>query len=78
MISSEPLLGEFEGGKLYYRGRVGTGFDADMLDDLGARFAKLRRTTRSGLPQSRRGIDACVPHAVQRDSAAPRPGHPRC
>ena len=39
------LLGEFEGGKLYYRGRVGTGFDADMLDDLGARFAKLRRTT---------------------------------
>ena len=39
------LLGEFEGGKLHYRGRVGTGFDADMLDDLGARFPKLRRAT---------------------------------
>ena len=39
------LLGEFEGGKLHYRGRVGTGFDADMLDDLGAQFAKLRRAT---------------------------------
>jgi bifunctional non-homologous end joining protein LigD len=39
------LLGEFEGGKLHYRGRVGTGFDADMLDDLGAQFAKLSRAT---------------------------------
>jgi bifunctional non-homologous end joining protein LigD len=39
------LLGEFDAGKLHYRGRVGTGFDADMLDDLGARFAKLRRAT---------------------------------
>ena len=36
------LLGEFEGGKLHYRGRVGTGFDTAMLDDLGAQFAKLR------------------------------------
>jgi bifunctional non-homologous end joining protein LigD len=39
------LLGEFVGNKLHYRGRVGTGFDAATLDDLGARFAKLRRTT---------------------------------
>jgi bifunctional non-homologous end joining protein LigD len=39
------LLGEFEGGKLHYRGRVGTGFDSDTLDDLGAKFAKLRRAT---------------------------------
>ena len=30
------LLGEFEGGKLQYRGRVGTGFDGETLDDLGA------------------------------------------
>ena len=39
------LLGEFEGGKLQYRGRVGTGFDGAALDDLGAKFAKLRRKT---------------------------------
>ena len=39
------LLGEFEGGKLHYRGRVGTGFDGAALDDLGAKFAKLRRQT---------------------------------
>ena len=39
------LLGEFEGGKLHYRGRVGTGFDTPMLDDLGAQFAKLHRAT---------------------------------
>lgn len=39
------LLGEFVGDKLHYRGRVGTGFDAATLDDLGARFAKLRRKT---------------------------------
>jgi bifunctional non-homologous end joining protein LigD len=39
------LLGEFVGDELHYRGRVGTGFDAATLDDLGARFAKLRRKT---------------------------------
>jgi bifunctional non-homologous end joining protein LigD len=39
------LLGEFVGNELHYRGRVGTGFDAATLDDLGARFAKLRRKT---------------------------------
>ncbi len=39
------LLGEFVGDELHYRGRVGTGFDAATLDDLGTRFAKLRRKT---------------------------------
>jgi len=39
------LLGEFVGDELHYRGRVGTGFDAATLDDLGARFARLRRKT---------------------------------
>lgn len=39
------LIGEFVGDKLHYRGRVGTGFDAATLDDLGARFAKLSRKT---------------------------------
>ncbi|MTD95592.1 DNA ligase D [Hyphomicrobium sp. xq] len=39
------LLGEFVGDELHYRGRVGTGFDTATLDDLGARFAKLRRKT---------------------------------
>jgi bifunctional non-homologous end joining protein LigD len=53
------LLGEFEGGKLHYRGRVGTGFDADMLDDLGAQFAKLRRATSPF-------VDA--PRAISRDA----------
>ncbi len=37
------LVGEFVGGKLHYRGRVGTGFDAATLDELSARFAKLAR-----------------------------------
>ncbi len=39
------LLGEFVGDELHYRGRVGTGFDASTLDDLGARFAKLARSS---------------------------------
>jgi len=39
------LVGEFVGDKLHYRGRVGTGFDAAMLDELGAKFAKLARKT---------------------------------
>ncbi|MCZ7596471.1 MAG: hypothetical protein M5U16_17545 [Hyphomicrobium sp.] len=53
------LLGEFVGDKLHYRGRVGTGFDAATLDDLGARFARLRRKTSPF-------IDA--PRAISRDA----------
>ena len=53
------LLGEFEDGKLHYRGRVGTGFDTNMLDDLGAQFAKLRQATSPF-------VDA--PRAISRDA----------
>jgi bifunctional non-homologous end joining protein LigD len=53
------LLGEFVGDKLHYRGRVGTGFDTNMLDDLGAQFAKLRRKTSPF-------VDA--PRAISRDA----------
>jgi bifunctional non-homologous end joining protein LigD len=39
------LLGEFIGKELHYRGRVGTGFDAALLEDLGIRLADLQRKT---------------------------------
>lgn len=35
------LVGSHEGGKFIYRGRVGTGFDEEIMADLAARFAKL-------------------------------------
>ena len=53
------LLGEFEDGKLHYRGRVGTGFDGADLDDLGAQFAKLRRQTTPFVD---------IPRAIARDA----------
>ncbi len=39
------LLGAWENGKLAYRGRVGTGFNQEMLEELGARLKKLERKT---------------------------------
>lgn len=39
------LLGEFEDGKLHYRGRVGTGFDEATMDELSAAMTKLERKT---------------------------------
>ncbi|TPW27039.1 DNA ligase D [Pararhizobium mangrovi] len=39
------LVGTHEDGALIYRGRVGTGFDQDLLDALSARFEKLARKT---------------------------------
>jgi bifunctional non-homologous end joining protein LigD len=53
------LIGEYADGKLHYRGRVGTGFDADVLADLGARFARLARKTSPF-------VDA--PRAISRDA----------
>jgi len=38
-------LAQYEDGELAYRGKVGTGFDADTLDDLAGRFARLERKT---------------------------------
>ena len=37
------LVGYFEGGRLSYAGKVGTGFDQATLRDLGARLRKLER-----------------------------------
>jgi len=39
------LLGEYIGKDLHYRGRVGTGFDAALLEDLGERLSRLQRKT---------------------------------
>ncbi len=41
------LVGEFEDGKLRYRGRVGAGFDTDMLADM---FRKLKTLSRKDSP----------------------------
>lgn len=35
------LLGYYENGKLHYAGKVGTGFDEEILQDLGAKLKKL-------------------------------------
>jgi len=39
------LLGEYVGKDLHYRGRVGTGFDAAHLQELGERLTRLQRKT---------------------------------
>ena len=39
------LLGEHEGRRLVYRGRVGTGFDESIFRELSAKMARLRRST---------------------------------
>jgi bifunctional non-homologous end joining protein LigD len=42
---SSLLLGDFEGGKLVYAGKVGTGFDAADFRNLSRRFKPLERAT---------------------------------
>ncbi|CAM3067085.1 DNA ligase (ATP) [Sphingomonas antarctica] len=42
---SSLLLGLNEGGKLRYAGKVGTGFDAALLADIGAKLKTLERKT---------------------------------
>jgi bifunctional non-homologous end joining protein LigD len=42
---SSILVAQNEGGKLVYKGNVGTGFNQDSLNDLAARFARLERKT---------------------------------
>ncbi len=42
---SSILVGVLEGDRLVYRGRVGSGFTEDVLDDLSARFEQLARKT---------------------------------
>lgn len=41
------LLAQKEGDKFAYKGKVGTGFDAEIFADLSTRFAKIARTTPS-------------------------------
>jgi bifunctional non-homologous end joining protein LigD len=41
------LLAQREGDELVYKGKVGTGFDEDLLEDLAARFEKLKREERA-------------------------------
>lgn len=42
---SSLLLGVYEDGQLRYAGRVGTGFDGDTLEEIGARLARHARKT---------------------------------
>lgn len=39
------LLGTWEDGKLHYRGRVGTGFNQELIAEIGAKLDKLARKT---------------------------------
>jgi len=52
------LLGYYRGGKLVYAGKVGTGFDQDLLRRLGEKLARLETPVspfaEDGLP--RRGV----------------------
>jgi DNA ligase D-like protein (predicted ligase) len=52
------LVGYWEGGRLRYAGKVGTGFDQRTLDDLGDRLEELERETPpfsgDGLPRAAR------------------------
>ncbi|PEQ14223.1 DNA ligase D [Novosphingobium sp. PC22D] len=60
------LLAQEEGGDLVYKGKVGTGFDADTLDDLAARMARLaRKTAPLDVPKSEaRGASWVTPRLV--------------
>ncbi len=63
---SSLLLAQNENGKLVYKGNVGTGFNADSLRDLAARFAKVERKTAPaevGRPESR-GVTWLEPELV--------------
>ncbi|MGN3975223.1 DNA ligase D [Tsuneonella sp. SYSU-LHT278] len=42
---SSLLLAQHEGGKLVYKGNVGTGFSGDTLEDLATRLARIQRKT---------------------------------
>lgn len=60
------LLGQHEGGRLLYRGRVGTGFDADTLPELARKMAPLaRKTAPAEVPRSEaRGVHWIAPSLV--------------
>jgi bifunctional non-homologous end joining protein LigD len=60
------LLGYYRGGKLVYAGKVGTGFDQDLLRHLGEKLARLEMSVspfaEDGLP--RRGVHWVKPKLV--------------
>jgi DNA ligase D-like protein (predicted ligase) len=60
------LLGYYRGGKLVYAGKVGTGFDQDLLRRLGEKLARLKTSVSSfaedGLP--RRGVHWVKPKLI--------------
>jgi bifunctional non-homologous end joining protein LigD len=61
------LLGTWEKGKLFYRGRVGTGFSQDLLMELDQKLAKLTRKTNpfEAVPRDRaRGAHWVEPQLV--------------
>ncbi|MBO0748989.1 MAG: DNA ligase D [Porphyrobacter sp.] len=63
---SSLLLAQHEGGKLVYKGNVGTGFNQDSLQELAAKFARLERKTAPaevGRPESR-GVTWLEPKLV--------------
>src|SRR6186713_695121 len=63
---SSLLLAQHEGGKLVYKGNVGTGFNHDTLRELAAKFARIERKTAPaevGRPESR-GVTWLEPKLV--------------
>ena len=60
------LLGQREEGSLVYKGKVGTGFDAGMMEDLAARMSGLsRKTPPAEVPASAaRGVQWITPRLV--------------
>jgi bifunctional non-homologous end joining protein LigD len=63
---SSLLLAQHEGGKLTYKGNVGTGFNQDRLAELAARMKKLERTEAAAeVPrEDRRGVTWLKPELV--------------
>lgn len=69
------LIGEYEKGKLVYRGRVGTGFDAETLDMVHRKMEPLQRKTSpfEKLPaDARRGAVWVTPKLVAQVSYTER------
>ena len=63
---SSLLLAQHEGGKLTYKGNVGTGFKQDTLEELAKKFARIERKTAPaevGRPESR-GVTWLEPKLV--------------
>src|SRR5581483_10138431 len=61
------LVGYYEGGRLAYAGKVGTGYTREALLDLRARLGRLERRTppfRAGDPPSGPGVHWVRPEVV--------------